>query len=194
MSKPLRSRSRSLFLLPLAAFAGLAHAHGGGDHVHTGLLAGFLHPLTGVDHLAAMLAVGFWSALAVRPAWAAPAAFVGVLSLGALAGFAGVPVPAVEPMIAASLLVLGLLVAMRRGMPLAAAAGLAGAFAFFHGAAHGSELAGGAALAGMVLATAALHALGITLGRLVLARHPGLSRAAGAIVALSGVAMLARLA
>lgn len=186
-------------LLPAVLFAsGSALAHVGAEpHAHSALLAGFLHPLTGADHLAAMLAVGFWSALAVRPAWVAPASFVVVLTLGALAGFAGLAVPAVEPMIAASLLVLGLLVATRRGLPLAAAAGLTALFAFFHGAAHGNELAGSgalAALAGMVLATAGLHAAGIAVGRFLLARHAWLARIAGAAVTLLGLAMLARIA
>jgi urease accessory protein len=183
------------FLLAAATLAACAaaSAHTGvAAHDHAGFVAGFLHPLTGADHLAAMLAVGLWSAIAVRPAWVAPAAFVGLLALGALAGFAGLAVPAVEPMIAASLLVIGLLVATRRQLPLAAAAGLAGAFAFFHGAAHGSELAGGAqlaALAGMVLATAALHGAG-----LLLARARWLPRLSGSAVALFGALLLARLA
>jgi urease accessory protein len=189
---------RFILLAAAAALSTAASAHtGDAGPTHAGLLAGLLHPFTGADHLAAMLAVGMWSALAARPAWLAPAAFVGLLAAGALAGFAGLQVPAVEPMIAASLLVLGLLVATRRGLPLAAAMGLAGAFAFFHGAAHGAELAGGAqwlALAGMVLATATLHAIGIALGRLLLTRHAWLPRVSGSVVALFGVTLLARLA
>lgn len=178
--------------------ASAAQAHTGTDaHAHAGFVAGLLHPLAGADHLAAMLAVGMWSALALRRAWLAPAAFVALLLAGALAGFAGLQVPAVEPMIAASLLALGLLVATRRSLPLAAAALLAGGFAFFHGAAHGFELAGdggSATLAGMVFATAGLHAIGIALGRLVLARHRWLPLASGMGVALLGALLLVRLA
>jgi urease accessory protein len=194
----MRTSTRLLAAAALAAAATAAAAHtGGAPHGHAGFLAGFLHPLTGADHLAAMLAVGLWSALAVRPAWAAPAAFVALLALGAGAGIAGLAVPAVEPVIAASLLVVGLLVATRRQMPLAAAAGLAGAFAFFHGAAHGHELAHGAhlaALAGMVLATAGLHGIGLGLGRLLMARHAWLPRLSGLAVALFGAVLLTRLA
>ena len=186
-------RPRVLLFAVLLAGAGAAGAHPSGvSHVHPDFLAGLLHPLTGADHLAAMLAVGMWSALAVRPVWLAPAAFVAMLVAGALAGFAGLSVPAVEPMIAASLLVIGLLVAARRGLPVAAAAGLVGAFAFFHGAAHGVELADGAqfaALAGMVLTTCALHAAGIAIGR-----WTWLSRIAGSGVALLGATLLLRLA
>lgn len=181
-----------------AALSTAASAHtGAGAHDHSAFLAGLMHPLAGPDHLAAMLAVGMWSALAVRPAWLAPAGFVALLAAGALAGFAGLQVPAVEPMIAASLLVLGLLVAARRGLPLAAAVALAGGFAFFHGAAHGAELAGGQqwlALAGMLLASAGLHVAGMAIARLVLERHRWLPRVSGAAVALLGATLLVRLA
>ena len=187
----------ALLLVPALAIAHPGHGAEGLAHGEAGFIDGLVHPFTGLDHLAAMLAVGVWSALAVRPVWLAPAAFVALLVAGAAAGFLGVVVPAVEPMIAASLLVLGLLVAWQRKMPMALAAGLTGAFAFFHGAAHGMELAGSTqwlALAGMVVATATLHAAGIALGHLVMARHRWLSLAAGASTALLGATLLVRMA
>ena len=189
----------SLAALPFAALAhvgGQSHTHGVADS----FAHAFVHPFTGLDHLAAMLAVGVWSALAVRPAWRAPAAFVALLVLGALAGFSGLWVPGVEPMIAASVLVLGLLVAVHKRMPWGAAAALAGVFAFFHGAAHGYELAGdgGAAafgaLAGMAAGSAVLHVIGMLLGHAVTQRHQWIARAGGAATALLGAFMLTRLA
>lgn len=194
----LRLATSAALLLPGMA---LAHTGAGDAHAHGALASGLLHPFTGFDHLAAMLALGVWSALAVRPLWLAPAAFVLMLAVGALAGFAGLAIPAVEPMIASSLLVLGLLVATRRGLPVALAAGLAGLFAFFHGAAHGNELAidhtgtgQWLALAGMVTATAVLHGLGIVLGGTIFRRLRWLSGMAGGAVALMGSALLMRLA
>lgn len=181
-------------LLPTLA---LAHTGAGTPHAHDAFFNGLLHPLTGLDHLAAMLALGVWSALAVRPAWLAPAAFVLLLATGALAGFAGLAVPAVEPMIAVSLLVIGLLLARRQQLPQSVAAALAGAFAFFHGVAHGSELAAGnaiPALAGMLISTALLHLTGMALGRYVLQRQRALSAATGGAVALLGSALLLGLA
>jgi len=155
------------FLLISAAAMPLATlAHTGADAgSHHGFLTGFMHPLTGLDHLAAMLAVGLWSALVARRAWPdllwAPAGFAAMLLVGALAGLQGLEVPGVEPMIAASLLVMGLLVATRLRVPGPVAALLVGAFAAFHGLAHGYELAGepGAALtlAGMLSATVLLQ-------------------------------------
>ena len=192
-------KNRAFILLGLLwpALPALAHTGALGDHVHTGFMAGLLHPFTGIDHLAAMLAVGVWSALAVRPVWVAPLAFVALLGAGALGGLAGVAVPGVEPMIAASLLVTGLLIATRAQWPVWAAALVAGLFAFFHGAAHGMELSGvGAAqaLAGMLIGSAALHLAGIGLGRRVFGPHRWLSAMAGGAVALLGSALLLRMA
>ncbi|MBP6893874.1 MAG: HupE/UreJ family protein [Pseudacidovorax sp.] len=187
----------------LAATAALpALAHTGADAgAHHGFVAGFVHPLTGLDHLAAMVAVGLWSALAAtsrRELLAAPLGFAGMLLAGALAGLAGLSLPAVEPMIAASLLVLGLLVATQRRLPAPAAAALVGVFAVFHGIAHGRELAehGGAiaTLAGMLLATVGLHAAGIGLGLALRHANRWLPRIAGAAVGLFGLALLGGIA
>lgn len=188
-------------LLAAASSAALAHAGADlGAHHGSGFLAGLAHPFTGVDHLLAMVAVGVWSALTLRGArmWAAPASFAALLLVGALLGLGGVTLPGVEPMIAASLLALGLLLAMRAPLPAWAASVGAGGFALFHGLAHGSELAAAAspaaALAGMLLATVLLHAAGLALGWLVARRHLWLPRAAGAVVAGFGLVLLAPLA
>ena len=192
-------KNRAFILLGLLwpALPALAHTGALGDHVHPGFMAGLLHPFTGIDHLAAMLAVGVWSALAVRPVWMAPLAFVALLGAGALGGLAGVAVPGMEPMIAASLLVTGLLIATRAQWPVWAAALVAGLFAFFHGAAHGMELSGvgvAQALAGMLIGSAALHLTGIGLGRWVFDQRRWLSAMAGGAVALLGSALLLRMA
>ena len=192
------------FLLISAAAMPLATlAHTGADAgSHHGFLTGFMHPLTGLDHLAAMLAVGLWSALVARRAWPdllwAPAGFAAMLLVGALAGLQGLEVPGVEPMIAASLLVMGLLVATRLRVPGPVAALLVGAFAAFHGLAHGYELAGepGAALtlAGMLSATVLLHGAGIGLGWALRHAPRWTPQVTGGAVALLGLAMLTRLA
>jgi urease accessory protein len=183
-----------LMILPLLMIAPTwALAHSGHDTTaFSGLVDGLLHPFTGLDHLAAMLAVGVWSAIAVRPVWMAPLAFVVMLTLGALLGLAGVQVPAVEPMIAASLLVMGLLMARRQDMPWTAAAALAGVFAVFHGAAHGSELSAvqaWPALAGMVTGSALLHTVGVLMGQRMTSRV-WLQRSTGGALALLGSSLL----
>ena len=189
------------FLAAVAALPLAASAHTGVDGgLHHGLTTGFLHPLTGADHLAAMVAVGLWSALAARRAWPdllwAPLAFAGMLLVGALMGLAGVQLPAVEPMIAASLLVLGLLVATRVHLPAVVAMAVVGVFAVFHGVAHGHELASeeGAALtlAGMAGATVLLHLAGIAVGWALRHANAWLPRVAGAAVVVLGASLLAQ--
>ncbi len=119
-----------------------------------------------------------------------------MLLVGALVGLAGVQLPAVEPMIAASLLVLGPAGRHARvHLPAVVAAAVVGVFAVFHGVAHGYELAGeqGAALtlAGMVCATVLLHAAGIAIGWALRRANAWLPRVAGAAVpALFGAALL----
>ncbi len=194
----------------LAASAGLsgaAFAHTitpTGNTAFSSLSAGFAHPFSGLDHLAAMLAVGLWSALTARRAgsdllWA-PLGFMTLLWVGALMGLDGkhLASAAIEPMIAASLLVTGLLVLTRWRLPGLMAALLVCIFAVFHGLAHGQELAGQSAawatLAGMMLATAVLHSAGIGLGWALRQTNQWPSRVAGASVAVLGLTLLTRLA
>ncbi len=156
----------AFLLLPAAALAHPgphAHAHDGG----WGFVAGLAHPLGGADHLLAMVAVGLWAgALGGRALFALPVAFVALMAAGGIFGSAGAALPDVEPMILASVILLGAAVALALRPPLAVAVALVALFGFAHGFAHGAEgPAGGFALyaAGFVLATAALHALGIGL-------------------------------
>ena len=152
----------------LAVTAGTAQAHGL-DASGAGFAAGFAHPLSGLDHLLAMGAVGLWATqLGGRALWQVPLAFLTMMAVGSLAGFTGLPIPAVEVGIVSSLLVLGALVAMSARLPVAIGAALVGLFALFHGHAHGTEMpqAASAALYGLgfVLATAFLHAAGLAFG------------------------------
>jgi len=72
---------------------------------------GFSHPLSGWDHLVTMLAVGIWAAqLRGQAVWMLPLAFVGVMSLGGLAGAAGLAIPSVEGIILLSCAVFGVLI------------------------------------------------------------------------------------
>ena len=188
---------KAIVLIAACACSTWASAHIGtepGTHSTLGLWDGLLHPLTGMDHLAAMLAVGFWSALTARRVWTTPLAFAAMLLLGALLGLNGIELPAVEPMIAASLLVLGLLVALRTRLPAVLAATLVGVFAIFHGMAHGTELHGAASfwapLLGMLISTLCLHVAGLGLGLALRCQNPWLPRMAGAAVTLLGGTLL----
>lgn len=182
-----------LLLLPLTVAAHVTTVDGAAHH---GFLDGFLHPLTGLDHLLAMVAVGLWSARTAaagdgRRYLAAPLAFAALLMVGALlAGYAAITPPGIEPMIAVSLMVLGLLTAVQRGLPVAWGMALVGVFAIFHGAAHGQELGAGPALGGMLLATLLLHVAGIFAGLALRRTSPLWTRVVGVALALTGGGLL----
>src|SRR5262245_59322030 len=143
-----------------------------------------------------MVAVGLWGAFLGAPAiWLLPIVFPLVMAGGGVLGILGVPLPGVEIGIALSAVVLGLMVALGARPPLVVAAVLVGAFAIFHGHAHGTELPTGAdAVAysiGFVVATGLLHLAGIAFGTLT--RWPAGSyavRTAGGAIAIAGVAFL----
>ncbi|PTX01948.1 HupE/UreJ family protein [Pararhodobacter aggregans] len=166
----------------------LALAHPG--HDSGTFLSGAAHPLGGLDHVLAMLAVGLMAAQAGgRALWALPVTFVGAMLAGGLLGFAGVALPAVEPAILASIIILGALVALATRLPLAALVPMVALFGLAHGWAHGAEgPAQGLAVyaAGFALATAALHVAGIAMGRTLTALAV---RGLGGAAALAGLAL-----
>jgi urease accessory protein len=168
--------------LPDAAGAGWAH--------------GFVHPFSGLDHILAMVAVGAWAAQTGRPAlWVLPAAFPLAMAAGGLLGVAGVPVPGIESGIAVSVLVLGLLIAVRAKPPLALSVALVALFAVFHGHAHGAELPQAASPVlyglGFVAATAMLHLIGLGIGH-VMRLPAGMKalRLGGGAIAAAGLALI----
>jgi len=152
-------------LLGLSAAPAFAHLN---PETHGSFMAGVSHPLFGVDHILAMVAVGLWAALlGGRATWMVPAAFVGTMAVGFAAALLDMPLPFVEPVILASVVVIGLMAAVALNVPTAMAMLMVGFFAFFHGHAHGGELgAAGAASfgVGFAVSTAILHATGIAIG------------------------------
>lgn len=187
---------RLLATLALFAISGTAWAHADTASMTGGFISGFLHPLFGWDHVVAMVAVGLWGAFLGRPAiWVLPIVFPLVMAFGGALGVAGVPVPYIETGIALSGLVLGLMVLFAVRAPLWLAAILVGAFAIFHGHAHGTELPDATSpltySIGFVIATGLLHLAGIAFGELT--RFPWgqwAVRAGGAVIALVGTGFL----
>lgn len=186
-------RVAATLLLGLAV--GAAQAHPG--HGAASLQAGLLHPLTGADHLLAMLAVGVWSSAALRAGRVVvgPLVFVAALAAGTGLALQGVSLGAVEAGVAASIVLLAaLLLAGRRarvpvGLAAIATAGL------LHGHAHGSELVAGQSAAGwaagFMLASAALHLVGVGLGLRLRECSTHAWNALAASLAASGLWMLA---
>ena len=153
----------------LALIPTLAHAHPGHSGGTGGIGWGLIHPFTGLDHILAIIAVGLWAVqLGKRARWVLPLTFVGAMSAGAVLGMNGLWMPFVEPAILASVIGLGALVAFAARLPLGASAAVIAVAAFFHGQAHGCEMPANASgiltAAGLILATAGLHAAGLAGG------------------------------
>ena len=181
------------FLAPTAA---LAHT---GVSETSGFVHGFMHPLGGLDHQLAMILVGIFAyQLGGRALWLVPLTFVGIMAFGGFLGIAGIPVPFIELGIALSVIVLGAIVAFGVKVPVAAAMGIVGLFAIFHGHAHGSEMpmdASGLEYGlGFMLATASLHAVGIGIGFMIGMTTKWLGnnvyRVAGGLASVAGVGIL----
>jgi urease accessory protein len=158
--------------------------------------AGFLHPLLGFDHELAMIAVGVWSGqIGGRIIWVAPLGFMAMMAVGGALGMAGIPFPFVEGGIIASIILFGCLIASAYNPRPWVGAAAVGAFALFHGHAHGVEMQDGNLgfwyAAGFVLATGLLHLTGIALYKaLEWRRLQAQVRWIGVAISLAGVGLV----
>jgi urease accessory protein len=180
---------RTSFLLPLLVPA-VALAHTGAGVHGAPFASGLAHPFIGPDHVLAMVAVGLLAGLTGgRARWAYPAAFLAAMAAGGALAAAGAALPAFEPTILASVVVLGAGAACAVRAPLALACGLIALFGLAHGYAHGLEelaLGGLAYGLGFLLATAALHLAGLAAA---LAGRP-FARTLGVAAGLAGAALM----
>lgn len=187
----------SIAALAIAASSLPAFAHITGE-THHSFSAGFTHPIFGADHVLAMVAVGLWasqiSAQDNQKAalWAVPLAFVSFMALGFVMAASSITLPFVEPAILASVIALGLLVAIAARMPTSAASAIVAVFALFHGYAHGTEMHGANMVEfgiGFIAATMLLHVAGIALGLGLTRLSSGLSRVLGGLTAVAGLSL-----
>lgn len=145
---------------------GVALAHPGHSDAPA-LLAGLLHPFSGADHLLLMLGVGVWASMLPRR-WLGPVAASAAMVLGVVWGAAGSGLPALELLLAGSLVMMGgVLAGLLRTMP--ALTGLVVmALAGLHGYAHGAEMTPGTSLwnyaLGLSLASLTLQLTGMAIG------------------------------
>jgi len=176
---------------------GVAMAHPG--HDVAGFWAGALHPWSGLDHLLAMIAVGIWATQCAangdrKQRWQLPLAFVGMMLVGAVIGAGQQIMSVMEQGIAASVLVLGVLIARSVSLPAWLGMTMVASFAFMHGYAHGAEATGAVAvayLAGMSCSTLVLHLGGLAGAQWLLNKaQVNTVRWTGAAIALGGVALL----
>lgn len=173
---------------------------------YAGLLDGLTHPVLGIDHLVAMVCVGVVSAVIGKKAmWVIPSAFVAAMAVGGTLSLNGLAVPRAELLIAASLVVLGAMIALwgtpvtaSRSSPLWIALASVVLFGAAHGSAHGAEIPSTADpthfTLGFVLGTAALHLVGVLAGTIAVRLHWALVvlRLAGTFTAALGMGLLAR--
>jgi urease accessory protein len=161
-----------------------------------GLLSGLGHPVIGLDHLAFLIAVGV--AVGVGGlSLALPIVFVAASALGVALHLLEFNLPGVELIVAASVVLIGVLVASGRELPLAAWAALFGLAGIAHGYAYGESIVGAepaplwAYLIGLVIIQSAL-----SVGVAMMTRRSGESvsaiapRLAGAVVIGVGLTAL----
>jgi urease accessory protein len=188
-------------VLAASVAAGLpAHAHHvmGGKMPATfvqGLLSGLGHPIIGIDHLAFIVAVGVAVGVA-RLNVAIPALFIVASGMGVALHVSGVTLPVAEIIVAASVLLVGAMIASGRVVGTSGWIALFCVAGLYHGYAFGESIVGAeptplaAYLSGLVIVQAAL-----TTGVALIARRSGASalepRLAGAAISGIGIAVLA---
>ena len=130
--------------LMLAATPALAHHPFGGEaptNAMQGFMSGVGHPVIGLDHLAFVITAGLLAAVMGRGLMI-PVGFV----LASLAGtglhLMAIDLPALEFMIAASVLLFGALLAMKQPPHTGVVVGLAALAGLFHGYAYGEAVIG----------------------------------------------------
>ncbi len=188
--------TKFLITIFLLGASGTAVAHPG--HNLSGLTAGLTHPFSGLDHLLAMLAVGLWAAqCGGRKVWLLPATFMAMLAVGATIAMQWQWVSLqqlIEPGIAASVLALGLLVALSLRPPTSVSVAITTLFGLLHGYAHGLELPQSAAPAAYALgflgATAILHLCGVAVGVGTRRHYVFLARLMGSGIIICGAFLL----
>jgi urease accessory protein len=185
--------------LSLAAFPAFAHHMMGGKTPSTfmeGFLSGLGHPVIGLDHFAFLLAIGI-AVGAGGLSLMLPVAFMLAMAVGVVFHVQGIGIPWAEAIVAASVLLAGILLVRGRTLPVWAWGTLFAVAGLFHGYALGESVYGtdrstlGAYLLGLVLVQSAL-----TIGIAVLVRQFDTRRVAmaarlvGALVIGVGAAAL----
>ena len=180
----------------------LAHHPTGGRTPATfleGLLSGIGHPVIGPDHLAFIVAIGIAAGM-LRSGPALIAGFVAMSTAGVLLHVTRLNVPMVEPLVALTVVIAGLLIMVRGSAGQAAWMALAAAAGLFHGYAFGESIVGaeqtviGAYLVGIALVTSAVAGAVMLASRRLLSGNADGARYAvvtGGALGLAGFTLLA---
>ncbi|HET7491628.1 MAG TPA: HupE/UreJ family protein [Bradyrhizobium sp.] len=141
-----RIRCATLVAAGLFISGGTASAHHlmGGKTPSTfteGVLSGVGHPVIGPDHLAFLVALGIAVGVS-RISLVNPFLFLVTMACGVLAHVAAVNIPAAELVVAVSVLLAGVLLALDRRIPAGLWLGIFALAGFFHGYAYGESIYG----------------------------------------------------
>ncbi len=132
------------FSFLVAASPASAHHAMGGKIPSTfleGFLSGLAHPVIGVDHLAFIVAVGLFAATKSQGIFI-PISFVLSAMLGAGIHLLGATLPVVELIVSASILLFGILLAIKNSPNVLVMIALSAVAGLFHGYAYGEAIFG----------------------------------------------------
>jgi urease accessory protein len=130
--------------LLLTATPALAHHAMGGGMPTTffeGFVSGLAHPMIGFDHFAFIVSVGLLSAVK-RQGITIPIAFAAAAMAGTGLHLTGLSLPGLELWVAASVVLFGLLLALKNNLNTAAIVGLGAIAGLCHGYAYGEAIFG----------------------------------------------------
>ncbi|NEQ46049.1 MAG: urease accessory protein UreJ [Leptolyngbya sp. SIOISBB] len=130
--------------LMLAATPALAHHPFGGEipnNAIQGFLSGLGHPVIGLDHLAFVITAGLLAAV-MGGGLMIPVGFVLASMVGTVMHLMAIDLPATELVVSASVLLFGVLLAMKQPPKTPIVAGLASLAGLFHGYAYGEAVVG----------------------------------------------------
>lgn len=166
-----------------------------------GFLSGLSHPALGLDHLAFIVVLGVVAAL-LPAGIPSIAIFVATAAIGILVHAANFDFPLSEQLVALSVMIAGLLIALGLGAKQLIWLPVAGVSGLLHGYAFGEEILGadgpviGAYLIGVVIVSSAIALAVMQIASKVLALSDAGSRplrVAGAVVGILGIVLLAQL-
>jgi urease accessory protein len=145
-SKALAISPWGLLALSFLVFASPASAHhpmGGKtpSNFFEGFLSGLAHPVIGLDHLAFIVTVGLFAALKPQGIFI-PLSFVLSAMLGTGIHLLGVSIPVVELIVSGSILLFGILLAIKNSPNVLIMVALSAVAGLFHGYAYGEAIFG----------------------------------------------------
>jgi len=130
-------------LLVFASPASAHHPMGGKipSNFFEGFMSGLAHPVIGLDHLAFIVTVGLLAAVKTQGFWI-PLSFVLSAMIGTGIHLSGVTLPVVELVVSGSILLFGILLALKNSPNVLVMIALSSVAGLFHGYAYGEAIFG----------------------------------------------------